>query len=159
MLRLPPRSTRTDTLLPYTTLFRSSGAPAGPSCSSDRIGVSGRTEKHPLCRRARGPTERGRSNASAMRKRKEPGCCQPGSWKQAGGGSAFDRRRGLEGSRQPLDQIAAERRGPIGFAIARASCRESVCQYAYISVVAVTFTRHNHHPTSTPPPHPPPNKP
>src|SRR3546814_5536563 len=50
-----------------------------------------------------------------MRKRKEPGCCQPGSWKQAGGGSEFDRRRGLEGSRQPLDQIAAERRGPIGF--------------------------------------------
>src|SRR3546814_5899759 len=27
MIRLPPRSTRTDTLLPYTTLFRSSKAP------------------------------------------------------------------------------------------------------------------------------------
>src|SRR3546814_14490319 len=26
MLRRPPRSTRTDTLFPYTTLFRSSGA-------------------------------------------------------------------------------------------------------------------------------------
>src|SRR3546814_13320953 len=25
MIRLPPRSTRTDTLLPYTTLFRSAG--------------------------------------------------------------------------------------------------------------------------------------
>src|SRR3546814_14313331 len=25
MIRLPPRSTRTDTLLPYTTLFRSGG--------------------------------------------------------------------------------------------------------------------------------------
>src|SRR3546814_14996923 len=25
MIRLPPRSTRTDTLLPYTTLFRSTG--------------------------------------------------------------------------------------------------------------------------------------
>src|SRR3546814_20786005 len=25
MIRLPPRSTRTDTLFPYTTLFRSSG--------------------------------------------------------------------------------------------------------------------------------------
>src|SRR3546814_15252707 len=29
MLRLPPRSTRTDTLFPYTTLFRSSNAAAG----------------------------------------------------------------------------------------------------------------------------------
>src|SRR3546814_1118464 len=33
MIRLPPRSTRTDTLFPYTTLFRSafpSAAPVGP---------------------------------------------------------------------------------------------------------------------------------
>src|SRR3546814_4861277 len=32
MIRRPPRSTRTDTLFPYTTLFRSDGAvgPAGP---------------------------------------------------------------------------------------------------------------------------------
>src|SRR3546814_14585973 len=28
MIRRPPRSTRTDTLLPYTTLFRSLGGPA-----------------------------------------------------------------------------------------------------------------------------------
>src|SRR3546814_1494337 len=27
MIRLPPRSTRTDTLFPYTTLFRSVGKP------------------------------------------------------------------------------------------------------------------------------------
>src|SRR3546814_15472549 len=27
MIRRPPRSTRTDTLFPYTTLFRSAGAP------------------------------------------------------------------------------------------------------------------------------------
>src|SRR3546814_1631387 len=27
MIRRPPRSTRTDTLFPYTTLFRSNGAP------------------------------------------------------------------------------------------------------------------------------------
>src|SRR3546814_10891113 len=30
MLRRPPRSTRTDTLFPYTTLFRSAQAPALP---------------------------------------------------------------------------------------------------------------------------------
>src|SRR3546814_18384465 len=29
MIRLPPRSTRTDTLFPYTTLFLSSAAPFG----------------------------------------------------------------------------------------------------------------------------------
>src|SRR3546814_2047345 len=30
MIRRPPRSTRTDTLFPYTTLFRSSPCPAEP---------------------------------------------------------------------------------------------------------------------------------
>src|SRR3546814_1898696 len=30
MIRRPPRSTRTDTLFPYTTLFRSQECPAGP---------------------------------------------------------------------------------------------------------------------------------
>src|SRR3546814_10285962 len=30
MIRRPPRSTRTDTLFPYTTLFRSAGAGAAP---------------------------------------------------------------------------------------------------------------------------------
>src|SRR3546814_9481267 len=37
MIRRPPRSTRTDTLFPYTTLFRSSGPSAtrvGPSLSA-----------------------------------------------------------------------------------------------------------------------------
>src|SRR3546814_10982942 len=29
MILLPPRSTRTDTLFPYTTLFRSGAAPGG----------------------------------------------------------------------------------------------------------------------------------
>src|SRR3546814_618470 len=34
MIRRPPRSTRTDTLFPYTTLFRSGWAPAGAAFSS-----------------------------------------------------------------------------------------------------------------------------
>src|SRR3546814_11325654 len=33
MIRRPPRSTRTDTLFPYTTLFRSAGA-AGPGTAA-----------------------------------------------------------------------------------------------------------------------------
>src|SRR3546814_4283724 len=35
MIRRPPRSTRTDTLFPYTTLFRSLGADAPPACYDD----------------------------------------------------------------------------------------------------------------------------
>src|SRR3546814_1937551 len=51
MIRRPPRSTRTDTLFPYTTLFRSSedGVPPRSRCPQraiahdrDRIGVSRR---------------------------------------------------------------------------------------------------------------------
>src|SRR3546814_1748869 len=60
MIRRPPRSTRTDTLFPYTTLFRSpiSTTPAPPSNTSDpssprspinacgRISPTGRSEEH-----------------------------------------------------------------------------------------------------------------
>src|SRR3546814_2720679 len=34
MIRRPPRSTRTDTLFPYTTLFRSPGRPASAKATS-----------------------------------------------------------------------------------------------------------------------------
>src|SRR3546814_1907539 len=37
MIRRPPRSTRTDTLFPYTTLFRTDGDPGG---FADRLGRS-----------------------------------------------------------------------------------------------------------------------
>src|SRR3546814_6884941 len=51
MIRLPPRSTRTDTLFPYTTLFRSLGgfAPAGsrPAAAPDRFAIlPPRSEEH-----------------------------------------------------------------------------------------------------------------
>src|SRR3546814_1918988 len=38
MIRRPPRSTRTDTLFPYTTLFRSAGRHAEASRLQDRAG-------------------------------------------------------------------------------------------------------------------------
>src|SRR3546814_10759859 len=38
MIRRPPRSTRTDTLFPYTTLFRSFSTKAAHASSSPRIG-------------------------------------------------------------------------------------------------------------------------
>src|SRR3546814_16941130 len=37
MIRRPPRSTRTDTLFPYTTLFRSLGQPVAPADGSIRL--------------------------------------------------------------------------------------------------------------------------
>src|SRR3546814_7474210 len=41
MIRRPPRSTRTDTLVPYTTLFRSelclASAPLGGACRRERV--------------------------------------------------------------------------------------------------------------------------
>src|SRR3546814_7851285 len=42
MIRRPPRSTRTDTLFPYTTLFRSGRAWATPAVRSDRRRAAGR---------------------------------------------------------------------------------------------------------------------
>src|SRR3546814_5724665 len=43
MVRRPPRSTRTDTLFPYTTLFRSRhGAPGGPVPGAGPRGLAGR---------------------------------------------------------------------------------------------------------------------
>src|SRR3546814_6731162 len=50
MLRRPPRSTRTDTHFPYTTLVRSAGddqAAARGACRH-RPGTHGRTPLHPL---------------------------------------------------------------------------------------------------------------
>src|SRR3546814_14974278 len=38
MIRRPPRSTRTDTLFPYTTLFRSSGALEGDDLGAVLLG-------------------------------------------------------------------------------------------------------------------------
>src|SRR3546814_6908805 len=38
MIRRPPRSTRTDTLFPYTTLFRSLARAAGEQCA--HVGVA-----------------------------------------------------------------------------------------------------------------------
>src|SRR3546814_9036031 len=37
MIRRPPRSTRTDTLFPYTTLFRSKGAGTGGCAGGEQI--------------------------------------------------------------------------------------------------------------------------
>src|SRR3546814_2385042 len=40
MIRLPPRSTRTDTLFPYTTLFRSKPLLIGQGANDPRVNVA-----------------------------------------------------------------------------------------------------------------------
>src|SRR3546814_20164936 len=56
MIRLPPRSTRTDTLFPYTTLFRSAMA-------GERLKAPGFTEVSGVCTR---PGWRGRGFAAEL---------------------------------------------------------------------------------------------
>src|SRR3546814_18007777 len=41
MIRRPPRSTRSDTLFPYTTLFRSRPAPRRPPVAAQALGDGG----------------------------------------------------------------------------------------------------------------------
>src|SRR3546814_19118119 len=46
MIRRPPRSTRTDTLCPYTTLFR---APLRPHAQEEDAAAAGRFRGQPYC--------------------------------------------------------------------------------------------------------------
>src|SRR3546814_14470258 len=45
MIRRPPRSTRTDTLFPYTTLFQSFEAVDTHRIAADRFGLEGVTDR------------------------------------------------------------------------------------------------------------------
>src|SRR3546814_7129852 len=62
MIRRPPRSTRTDTLVPYTTLFRSAGVAGalqprvvagagvyGDDASAKRVACGGECRRHRRC--------------------------------------------------------------------------------------------------------------
>src|SRR3546814_17890298 len=106
MIRRPPRSTRTDTLFPYTTLFRS---PAGD---------------------ARGPEEDPRRARRALRRPHAAGRGQP----VAGGhGDLLRRRRrvphGLSLPAHAAHVHGARPGGPPPDQIGRAAERERVGQY------------------------------
>src|SRR3546814_16966690 len=112
MIRLPPRSTRTDTLLPYTTLFRSllaggcdaggkpGGVPADPPAHHRAAGGGGDLQ-----------FDLGREGSDP-----EPAY------------RLYPRDRGPCGRDHPS---APDRRAgrSLSGAIGRASCRERVCQY------------------------------
>src|SRR3546814_19555379 len=101
MIRRPPRSTRTDTLFPYTTLFRS---------QRDEAAIL----------RAIGIDQRIRDLRA----------CRCGNALHAFDGCLRDRAlHQPHARRQPRD---VDDRGENG----RASCRERVCQYVVIAVVA-----------------------
>src|SRR3546814_19013895 len=100
MTRRPPRSTRTDTLFPYTTLFRSHGPDAGRQPPTR--GAPGAV---PSC-----PPRRRRDieiHAPATGCAAQPVSCEPG---------------GAAGAQPPPPC-------PAHHQIGRASCRERVCPY------------------------------
>src|SRR3546814_20597472 len=104
MIRRPPRSTRTDTLFPYTTLFRSPSGHNGGAPARDEPRHAGRLLRagKRACRRRRG-----------------------GGGPAAGGSTCTARAAGQ--SRQGANAFALE--PAEGWQIGRASCRERGCQY------------------------------
>src|SRR3546814_2043865 len=67
MIRRPPRSTRTDTLFPYTTLFRSrhGAAPVGGERLAGRLGAAG-GRRRPGAHRGRAAAHEGAGGAVAV---------------------------------------------------------------------------------------------
>src|SRR3546814_4833374 len=73
MIRRPPRSTRTDTLFPYTTLFRSHGGTHDPVRKGlFRGGNGGHGNRHHPRRRRRRRTSR-----AGLYRRKSKAPCRP----------------------------------------------------------------------------------
>src|SRR3546814_15645742 len=117
MIRRPPRSTRTDTLFPYTTLFRSREADifaiSAPRACAD--------QKLPLVISKPTPAsavEANRLGIAAL---------------QAGDNEAAARHFGAAIAADPhsgaLQRNLASAWRALGDEIGRASCRESGCQY------------------------------
>src|SRR3546814_15515170 len=107
MIRRPPRSTRTDTLFPYTTLFRS-----GRRSLTLRIAAA-----KPL------PPLLEKCSVSLWASR------VGGAPKHLGGGAAGTGISRVENGRPLMNGRDARLVGILLDKIGRASCRERVCQY------------------------------
>src|SRR3546814_16752191 len=103
MLRRPPRSTRTDTLFPYTTLFRSRDDARGILTCGDHAATD-------FFRRVAGDALTARIHPIVAKATDSVGVTQ--KYKSFTSGSAGGELGGL-----------------LGAQIGRASCRERVCQY------------------------------
>src|SRR3546814_8805813 len=69
MIRRPPRSTRTDTLFPYTTLFRSNACRTritGPICAGEAGSASRPAFPMPAAISARSPPRRSEEHTSEL---------------------------------------------------------------------------------------------
>src|SRR3546814_16901493 len=120
MIRRPPRSTRTDTLFPYTTLFRSVAPelwrPSEEECGEQhRKGITG----------LEGAT---RSNAGTFERAREQARRAPIAACATAESAADNRRHKTRGARQFAPIIQREGRVFGHEKIGRARCRERVCR-------------------------------
>src|SRR3546814_13257029 len=115
MIRRPPRSTRTDTLFPYTTLFRSDLRPY-------RAPLTRRTHLMGECRDRLPGLQSGEGQPPAEREWHDPA--------EAGGG-AIDLPAAGERSLLPAKLPPRKLAGfsLLGQQLGRVACRERVCQY------------------------------
>src|SRR3546814_1432260 len=101
MIRRPPRSTRTDTLFPYTTLFRSAHATRKQATPSSGLGRATAKWRRLL-------TQEGRRSCTKIRTVATIAACRSGPL----GSIALGRNLGLLTSN--YDRIEQPRRAPIG---------------------------------------------
>src|SRR3546814_19363404 len=116
MIRRPPRSTRTDTLFPYTTLFRSRPAGSAHPCET------GWSRASSACAAGIGSIER----ASYTERRRNAGCCR----------RPAPCRRDRDTCRKPAG--SGNRSSP---ELGSASARVRACQYGVIAVGAVALKK------------------
>src|SRR3546814_5918106 len=103
MIRRPPRSTRTDTLFPYTTLFRSPARAPGRQPTTHRSCSTGRGVAQ---WRLAGSGADGTAGRRTRRGRVATGLADPGA---VDGGGGADRAGGA--ALRALSPSLAERRG------------------------------------------------
>src|SRR3546814_13143939 len=119
MIRRPPRSTRTDTLVPYTTLFRSTPPAFSVTAAETYYGSMAQNWERAAMVKARpvaGDIDAGQAFLRSMR---------PFVWRRS---LDFAAVRDIHAIKRQLNM----HRGHAAIAIekiGRASCRERVCQY------------------------------
>src|SRR3546814_16043823 len=138
MIRRPPRSTRTDTLFPYTTLFRSRGWRRSPrSLKAGSISRAGRKADHGIAAFLREKDAAKRlQNAGRISPALGRGGEEASAHRRAGVAgrlAGWTARRGQKGRRLQRFRLAL----PCCLQIGGASCRERVCQSVWIWVVAM----------------------
>src|SRR3546814_16069290 len=115
MIRRPPRSTRTDTLFPYTTLFRPPDAPPRPPLSLHGRPRHAPPERRPIPHQLR----RGHNHSGSCKKLPLP------HRDMAADAVGYKWLLLHKLNNQTTQQIGRE------------SCRERVCKYVYYLVITV----------------------